>query len=192
MHPNLKTGERSRYLGVLSPKMLARFEATENDPNLLSLAPEISLAVARLEELVERAEATGAGGRLWRDAQNAFEEFAGANERRDRSAALIALSKLGGLLRRGTTDYEVWEEAREERKLLVRLVESERKREIERLQVVQTVIVLRLLDALASSVKSRLKALGDSDLHDDILDGISGDIARLSSGLLGGTTETRS
>lgn len=189
-HPKILNGSggaESRYMGVLSPRSRGRFEAIP-DEGLLSLAPDIRLTIVRVEELVERAEASHASAETWREAQAAFEEFATANERRDRQSSLAALTRLGVLLRQGRADYDAWAEVREERKLLKSLVESERRHSLERMQLVQSVIVLRLIDAMTASLKNRLKILPDETAN-TILDDVSSDIVRLATAVLGGAAE---
>jgi hypothetical protein len=177
-------GEQSRYLGVLGPRNRERFERSAARQNRLSLTDDIDLSAMRLEELVERAESVRVSAQTWRDAQAAFEAFADANEKRERGRALVELAKLGTLLRHGVTDYDAWEDVRKERTALVRLVESERRREIERVEVVQAVIVLRLIDAMVAAVKTRLSVL-DEDTKNDILDGAVTDILRLTGAVFG-------
>ena len=154
--PTLKTGERSRYLGSLGPRMQERFRAAQQNDDLLSLNPDLWMLDARLEDLIERAEAGENQGRL-KDALEAFEEFAAAQVAKDRETAFAALQRLSDILRKGTADYEAWNEVKDLWKQRTRMVESERRRKLENQQMVAVDYMLVMATALLASVKRHVE-----------------------------------
>lgn len=172
--PNLTTGEHSRYLTVLSGKMRERFEQVQKNPDLLSLSPDIYMLDARMEEVVARS-GQGESGKLWRQAKQAFDEFATAQAAKDREGSIVALTKLGSYLRAGLADYQAWDEVKDLWRHRARLVESERKRLIESQQMMTIDVMLVLATALTSAVKRHVT-------NPDTLSAIQRDVDRSTAG----------
>jgi len=154
--------------------MRDRFVEAQRNPDLLSLSPDIYLLDARLEEVVSRS-GQGESGKLWRQAKQAFDDFAKAQADKDREGAIVALTKLGSFLRTGLADYAAWDEVKDLWRHRARLVESERKRLIESQHMMAVDVMLVLATALASAVKRHVT-------NPDTLTAIQRDVDRSTAG----------
>jgi hypothetical protein len=69
--PTYRTGRYSKYV---PERLRERYEAAEDDAELLSLRGEIALTDARLLDLLARVN-TGESGQLWAELRRAYREF---------------------------------------------------------------------------------------------------------------------
>lgn len=164
--PHFRTGRHSKYLPT---RMLQTYEAALTDPRLLELHAEIALLDSRLAELLGKVD-TGESGALWEALGAAYRDLQRA--RNDAKAFAVALTVLGGLITQGAGDAAAWAEIARLVQDRRRLVESERKRQVEMQQMVSIQQGLALVAALADSVKRHV-----SDPR--ILGAIQTDLARL-------------
>ncbi len=172
--PALKTG---RYSKILPTRLLARYEAAQADPDLLRLDAEIALLDTRLAEVLaelstEDTTARWSALRLaWADVQTILT---------DPDAPPLALRvKLRGvdqLLSQPYPNAHVWTEVQTWVQARRKLVESERKHQVEAQQMVRLDAVMTLLTAMAVAVKDHVT--------DPIaLQAISATYARLTAGV---------
>jgi hypothetical protein len=180
--PQLRHGNNSLYINSLGPRMLDRLMTVQANEDLLTLEPHIYVVMARIEEMVARAE-EGEAYKALKDALAAFEEFAEAQIGKNRAASLDALERLSSVLRRGVAEYEAWEHVKDWQKHLKSLVESERKRYVEHREMVQVAIVFRLIQLCAASVKRNVTDTA-------ALQAISDDITRYAGSALIGANQT--
>lgn len=129
--------KHGRYSRHLPPQLLARFEETEHDPELLSLREDVALVDARVAELLERVQ-TGESastwkliGKLWRD----FQRHRAAGNATKAEELLVLLAEP---LAHGIADHAAWEEVGQHLDRRQRLVESEQRR-MEKMQAMLTV-----------------------------------------------------
>lgn len=182
--PQLKTGEYSRYLQVLSPSMLERFKGAQSNRDYLSLTPDIHMIQSRIELLVERAETTNETGQAWNDARAAFDAFIKANEEKNKAGTMTALAALNKAIQSGTAEYNAWSEVCDLWTRLQRLVESERKRALECGELLQMSIVLGILRSVAGLVRE--------NVTDEIaLTNITTGLRRITGGSVNSLDQTR-
>lgn len=115
-HPNYKHG---LYSKAMPTRMLEDFEASQNDPDQISLSRSIALIDSLIVDTLKRMD-SGEAGTLWRQAQDAMDAMEVARINQDAGAAQLALENLRRSIGRGVSDYA----ARGE---YVRLIEQRRK-----------------------------------------------------------------
>lgn len=151
-HPNYKHG---RYADVLPLRMHDRYAAAMNDPELLSLQPELATLDARISELVQRVD-TGESGAAWKRIGALVAEVIEARQERDyatmddRLAALAALSE-------GQSDEGAWQDVFKAWNQRQRLVESERRRLLDAQMYVSVGHVSQVFAALAESLRRNVR-----------------------------------
>lgn len=160
-HPNYKHGAyvaRERIKAALvTDEMREAFEESELYPEKLSLRPSINLLDMRVALLLRRIQ-RGEGPAQWGLAQEAFEEFAEAQASKNRDRALDALGRLASIIRRGVSDERDWGKVEElEFQRRPKLVEAEDRLQYFRAEMVHIVLVDRVLQLAAESVKNRVK-----------------------------------
>lgn len=120
-----KHGGSSKYM--LPVRMREHYSNALSDPKLLELKDEIAVVHARAQDLVSRVD-SGESGHLWRLLQKAYADLTNA---KDGEEQLAAITEIGKLITRGSSDYAAWAETMKEIDRKQRLVESERKRAVE-------------------------------------------------------------
>jgi uncharacterized membrane protein len=149
-HPQLRHGRYSKYL---PPRLLGRYFESLDDEKMLHLHEEIALLDTRLADLLRRVE-SGESGQAWGRIAEAWEEAAVALVVMDVQGLKQAWGRFGLIIEAGNTDYAGWEEVKDLVERRRKLVESERKRDIEQKQSVRLDQAMVLVQALLSSVKN--------------------------------------
>lgn len=154
---------RADRLSQLLPKRLGeRFDQAIRDPKLLELRADIALIDTRLEELLGQLD-TGEAGAAWDRVQRAFTAYCITRSE-------VAFAELEAAIEAGASEQERWREVL----LLVdnrrKLVESERRRQVE-MQLMMTAEQAMNMFATIGEVIRRhvqdeetLKAI-DADFH---------------------------
>jgi hypothetical protein len=141
--------------------MLATYEASRNDPDLLNLRDDIATIDARMADVLQRVD-SGESSRIWNDLKATYKAMQSANQRGDMTEARVLLSELGTLINRGHLDYAAWADVRTLIEQRRKLVESERKRLVDMQQMMTNeqavVLIARLYDSVARHVS-------DPDVH---------------------------
>jgi hypothetical protein len=122
--PRFRSG---RYSAYVPERLRERYEAAEDDAELLSLRSELALTDARLMDLLARVN-TGESGQLWADLRRAHREFTVARGAKDVPKMNVALARMEQLIESATDDHQAWAAIGgliEQRR---RLAESEAKR----------------------------------------------------------------
>lgn len=176
--PNLKHG---RYSKDLPTRLAARYEAATTDPDLLALQAEIALIDARLGDLLGRVD-TGEAGIHWKVATKAFADLQIALDTQDPVALARSMQTLQGSLRSGMGDYAAWNEVYNLVDHRRRLVESERKRQIEAQQVLPLDRAMLVISALVDIVRRHVTD------QDQIL-AIGADVGKLLTVNVSGTVD---
>lgn len=164
--PQTKDG---RYSKSLPANLLATYQQTKNDPNLLALIDEIAGVDAFSVDLLKQLHT----GVSWDAAYDALMAFKDANLRKDGKAAMAAMMTLDTVITNGHANDEtrdkivvLWDSRR-------KLVESERKRRIEMHQMVTA-------DQVALLVRSLTGVIRDNVHDPDALRAISDALSRIA------------
>lgn len=144
-HPKFTTGAHSKYLPA---RMLADYDQYRIHPERLELRDDIALVHARAIDLIARVD-SGESGHLWKQLQTAYADLTKAEDGHEQ---LVAIAEIGSLIRRGAADYANWEEIGKTIDRKQRLVESERKRQIEQQQTLTLEQATFLFRALFQAV----------------------------------------
>lgn len=123
-HPSFKHGRYSKYLPA---RLLDRYEAARDDPNLLAMDDEIGLIDARLGDLIKRAD-SGESGQIWIAVRSYYRDFDKHRVSGDVKNMQLALDKLEATIERGVADHAIWTEIGQAIDRRARLVDQERKR----------------------------------------------------------------
>jgi hypothetical protein len=151
-HPRFKTGRQSRYL---PKRLLAVYQKSLADPDLLELRSELALIDARLSDLLRRVD-LGEAGTLWRQFMDLFRDLQDAIRAKDVEGTSTALLELERIINRGNADQATWDEilkiVGERRKL----TDTERKRLVDMQQYITHERAMVLISALLDSVKRHI------------------------------------
>ena len=150
--PSFQHGKYSKYL---PHRMLARYHEAEADEDLLALRADIALIDTRLVDLLQRVD-DGESGQLWRALHRAYATVEAARRGGDVAALHVALDGLSGLIERGYADQGAWSEVMGLIERRRKLVESERKRQIEAQQMIAVADAMALMGILIQSVKEHV------------------------------------
>lgn len=165
----LKTGRYSKHLPT---RLLATFEASQSDGELLALRDEVALIDARLTDLLKRVD-TGESGAAWRSLRQAYRDYETAMAKADVVAMKDHLATVGLLIKSGVADEAAWSDIRVTLEQRRKLVESERKRLVEMQQMVSAEQAMLMVRALVAAVREHVR-------DPAILRAISDDLARLA------------
>lgn len=128
-HHNWKGSTRraDRISAALPRRLGERFQLAKSDPELLQLESDVALVDTRLEELLQLVD-SGESGQLWARVQGAFTAFC-IHRGTERGPA--AFDALEAAIEAGASDRERWAEVAGLLDQRRKLVESERKRQVE-------------------------------------------------------------
>jgi hypothetical protein len=129
-----------RYSKNLPTRFMGRYQASLNDPEILTLRDDLALYDARLEDLLGKVD-TGECGETWAALLSSVHEFRAAEEaanstdnenkraewRRDRE---VAMQTILVLCQEGMADYAAWNEVKSVLELRRRASETEMKRRV--------------------------------------------------------------
>lgn len=166
--PTFKTGRYSKYLPT---RLLERYQASADDPELLALRHDIALVDARLADVLARVD-TVESGALWKRLQATHAALVLAQAKDNAQELTTGLSELGLLIGRGLGDWATWEEIGRLVEQRRRLVESETKRLVAGHQVLRLDEANLLILALAQAVRNHVADHGT-------LNAINAEFARL-------------
>lgn len=172
--PQFKHG---RYSKVLPARLLERYEAAQADPDRLHLDAEIALLDTRLSEVLSDLSTEDTAARwsalrlAWAEVQQVL-----ANPDAPPLALRVALRAVDRLLSAPYASDTVWTEVQELVQARRKLVESERKHQVEAQQMIRLDAVMTLLTAMAVAVK-------DHVTDPLALQAISATYARLTAGV---------
>ena len=154
-HHSTKTGRYSKHLPT---RMLANYEQSQKDAELLNLREDIALLDARLSDVLARVD-SGESGKVWKELKDAYKALQQANKAQDMMAASEALAEIGSLITHGHLDYAAWADVRTLLEQRRKLVESERKRLVEMQQMMTAgqaqLLIARLYDVVTQHVSDR-------------------------------------
>lgn len=119
-----------RYSKVLPVRLLAQYEASLKDPELLDLKKEIAVLDTRLAEQIAAVE-HGEAGYVWDRLTKENTEFSKAKIKGDTAEMQIHLMEMCRLIERGAQDVAAWREIHAILEQRRRFVESETKRQLQ-------------------------------------------------------------
>lgn len=154
------TFRTGKYSKDLPTRLAARYQEALDDPDLHSLRHEIALMEMRLQVLNERV-AQGDLGQGWHDLASAWKVFAAARTKGDVEAMRKALDPLEDAIRRGNTDYLLWQNIGETVKLLGELRMKEQKRLLDLDSVIPAERALLLFGLLQRAVYTAVTSHAD-------------------------------
>lgn len=163
------------YSKNLPTRMLEYYQNAIDDPDLLNMSPDISLLVARVEELKSRTN-TDTSYTYWQKVREAFAKHAKARKNPNKPGALEmmkeALEEMEENIIRGSADSAIWKEimAVEEQ------IRKTKASEIKRRQAAESIITEQqfrtLMGFIVTSIQTRVK-------DDTVKMQILGDLASL-------------
>jgi len=165
----VKTGRYSRHLPT---RLLATYDQSRNDPDVLALHQEVALVDSRLAELLAAVD-TGESLAAWDAIWTAIHAMERANARKDPDAAREAWQEIKGAAARGRGTSQAWRDVEKTIDLRRKLVESERKRIVEAKEVMTAEQAMLFVTALTAAVRDHV--------HDpDVLRAITADLGRIA------------
>lgn len=114
----------NRYSAYMPERLLEKYEASEVDPELLSMRGEMALVTARISEILEKVD-QGEAGALWFELRELAAEYRDSRDQDERSDLL---SKMLATIDQGAQDYMAWQEAASLAETRRKLSETEQKR----------------------------------------------------------------
>lgn len=144
--PQTASGRYSRHLPT---RMIDKYEAAKNDPELLVMRDEVALLDSRLADVLGRVD-SGESGKAWALLKSLFADYRKAKTGPDKA---IALSQIEDTIRDGLDDYAAWAEIGQILDRRARFVESERRRYVEMQQMVALDQALLLLGAVTDAIR---------------------------------------
>lgn len=163
-----KHGRHSKYM---PGRLLARYEESLTDPDLLELMAEIALVDVRLTDLLRKVD-TGDTRTAWQIAGDLISDLDDAVEAKKTDAVKTILTGLKAIFLKGFGESEIWQQILEAAEARRKLVESEQKRQTLNRQMISAERVMLIIAALQDSVRKHVT-------DPDIRAAISADITRL-------------
>ena len=145
-------GRHSKYLPV---RLAARYEESQNDPELLSMRDDIALIETRVADLLKRVDSNEAG-LWWGKLRSAYDDLVAAMRRGNDQAVAAGLNDLNRFIDGGGSDFAIWGEISSLLDQRNRIVSSERKRLVEMQQMITSQEAFRLVTALLSAVNENV------------------------------------
>jgi hypothetical protein len=147
------TYRNGRYSAYVPERLRERYEAAEDDAELLSLRSEVALVDARLADLLARVD-SGESGKLWAELRRAYRAFIRARQAGLGEAA--ALATVERVIERAVGDHQAWAEIGELVEQRRKLTESESKRLVTLQQMITSeqamAMIGRLVDIITRHV----------------------------------------
>lgn len=168
-HPAYRHGRLSKY--QLPDRLSERVERALADPELLSLRQQIAVMDGRLAELLSQVNEM-APAETWGRLHAAMESFDNGDGE--------AIDTIRSLIESGNQDVLVWKGIESATEQLRKLIESERRAEIEADTMMSVTSVLSAMTRLMSMVYERImRECPDQQVARTIVLGVRGDYARL-------------
>ena len=167
-HPQFKDGRYSKDMPV---RLLERYQAAIDDPELLNMRHEIALLQSRLSDLLTRVD-TGESKSLWEKAKELAVDIQKAIYNENYGAAIISATLLDHTIGSGLTDFEAWEQIQSIVEQIRKLSESEQKRLVAAQQMITSEQAMTFVAAIVDSVRRHVT-------DRNVLNAIQMDIASL-------------
>jgi len=163
--PQFKTG---RYSKDIPTRILARFQESQADPELLSLRRDISLLDGRIGDILA-ASSNSEAGELWKRLKETLREYdhpKGRNAEEKQESQRESFGTIRWLINEGYQDWMSWKDIRfalQERKSLV---DSEWAKLKDLQQMIPAERALLLIGAITGSIRRHIQ---DQSTRDTIL-----------------------
>jgi hypothetical protein len=180
--PGFKHGYATKDYGiVLTAKAREVYQATLDDPDILSLRREIALLRSWLIDLVGDSRA-GEGG-SWAAVTAAWNDFEAASRMANQAGQIEALGRVREQIRAGTAVEANRREALRLSAQLEKLTRSERDREVELFQMITAEEALGYMRAMSLSVRETLlRYVQDAEVRTAVLTTVAQRFAQLAGG----------
>jgi hypothetical protein len=152
---SFKHGRNSKYITAIPGRIKNDFIALRKRDDQLRLNDDIALIDARLNDVLLRVD-SGEAGALWIDLKKAHQAFKAARASGDVPKMTERLFEMEAAIEKGVTDWQAWGEVKSLIEQRRRLVESERKREIEQQELLTGKEAASLFNALLSIVNENV------------------------------------
>ena len=170
-----------RYSKDLPTRLASRYAEAVSDPDLLQLDSEIHLTDALIRDRLATLD-TGESGRLWRELNAAWREFAAARKAGDAAGMTVALAQIEPLINRGVADWVARQEVLDMVERRRKLVDSEGKRRVQMQQMITAESATLLFSATVDTVMRHVSDPG-------VRAAISRDLERLIARRDGGAAQ---
>lgn len=150
--PASGTYKHGRYSKYLTGDLVARYDESSDNPELLSLWADVALVEARLTQALELIESGGAS-ELWINLDQAWKRFVAAVREGDKDEQAIHLAQLNNIIERGREDRKLWTEISGLIEQKRKLVETEQRLSITAEKMVDIERVLGYMAALVFAIK---------------------------------------
>jgi hypothetical protein len=147
--------KHGRYSKVMPTRLQERYAEATSDPALLELREDVALIDARLSDLLGRVD-SGESGALWRELQANRLAYYAARRAENNQEMISTITTILDLIGRGHSDYAAWREIGGYLEQRRRLVESERKRQIEMQQTITAEKAMLLIGAIGQIIKTHV------------------------------------
>lgn len=148
--PTFKDGKHSKYIAAIPGRIKKDFEQLRERDDLLRLNDDIALIDTRILDVLRRVDA--GDGAIWKEIEKAHRAYLAARKSGDDDLIEQRITELSAVIERGVTDYQAWAEVKSLIEQRRRLVESERKRELEEQEVLTAREAAALFNALLSII----------------------------------------
>lgn len=156
-HPSYKDGRHSKYL---PRNLLTKYIESQEDDDLYSLRPEISLLDARMASLVEQLT-MGDGSKLVEDIENVLMYLQGyllvEEDKREESDLKGVKDGLVSVLHEAKNERRRWQEIYDVIDNRRKLVESDRKRELEAQKFITEKQAQLLMSVVISVIRNNVE-----------------------------------
>lgn len=161
--------QHGRYSKYLPANLLARYEQSLNDPQILELVNEISLVDARISQRLDDIDKNEAASITWKELQIVWSRFTNAIRDGDQQKQQEHLRQLNDLVNGGAKHADLWYEVMNLVDNRRKLVDSEAKRMDSTRSNVTIEQALLLVSATISALKEIVYKYADPQTARSIL-----------------------
>jgi len=137
-------------------RLVERFQASMDDPDLLSQRAEIALLDARIGDLLRQVD-TGESIRAWAEAKRLFRQMKEANARGDAAGIATAVQGLDRVLDKGATDALAWKDVLATVEQRRKIVQTEHEHQDREEQMITLERALLLVGSLQNAVMTHVR-----------------------------------
>jgi hypothetical protein len=177
-HPRFSTGTYSKDV---PSRLQAKYEAALKDEKLLELKEETAIVQARIADLLTRVD-TGESGETWRQLDKTYNDMRKASNDHNQAKFVSLLNDLGGLIKKGRSDYDAWDEVFRSVKTKQRLAEAEHKRMVALKQTMTAEQANAMVGFIIATIKKHSYEQFDVKSANVLMAAISADLANHLAG----------
>lgn len=175
--PSFKDGRHSRFL---PKRLIDRYAAGLDDPDLLELRPEIALLDAHLSELLDALD-IGSHGDLWDDLGALWDRYQTAVREGDRKSQQTLIPEIAAVVETGADVNGTWRQVVRLMEQRRKMVETEQRRLTAAQQMVTVEQTLALMTAYVMGVRTAVERHVGARTFRQIMTDVSLEFDRFSS-----------